>query len=96
MLQPLAIGDNLSFLPSLFGVNAAGIAIQFSGELHAFTLMLASTFVTQLLVSVILTTTVFAMVAFLFGASVRLYQQCYKGKPDVEIQSSTKYTPEYK
>ena len=39
---------------------------------------------------------VFCIVAFLTGASIRLYQQCYKGKPDVEIQSSTKYTPEYK
>jgi hypothetical protein len=39
---------------------------------------------------------VFALVAFLFGASVRLYQHRYKGKPDIEIQGSTKYTPEYK
>jgi hypothetical protein len=40
--------------------------------------------------------TFFALTAFVFGASVRLYQQRYKGKPDIEIQGSTKYTPEYK
>ena len=39
---------------------------------------------------------VFAIVAFLVGASVRLKQECYKGKPDVEVQSSSKFTPEYK
>lgn len=39
---------------------------------------------------------VFTILAFLFGASIRLYQSTYKGKPDIEIQSSTKYTPEYK
>ncbi len=39
---------------------------------------------------------VFTILAFLFGASLRLYQSTYKGKPDIEIQSSTKYTPEYK
>ena len=38
----------------------------------------------------------FTTVAFLFGASVKLYQHRYKGKPDVEVQSSSKYTPEYK
>ena len=38
----------------------------------------------------------FTILAFLVGASVKLKQECYKGKPDVEIQSSTKYTPEYK
>jgi hypothetical protein len=26
----------------------------------------------------------------------RLYKSRYKGKPDIEIQGSTKYTPEYK
>jgi hypothetical protein len=35
-------------------------------------------------------------VAFLAGASYKLYQMRYKGKPDVEIQSSTEYTPKYK
>ncbi len=39
---------------------------------------------------------VFTIVAFLFGASVKLYQSTYNGTPDVEIQSSSKYTPEYK
>ncbi len=39
---------------------------------------------------------VFTILAFLFGASVRLYQSSYKGKPDIEIQGSSKYTPEYK
>ena len=32
----------------------------------------------------------------LFGNSLRLYQARYKGHPDVEIQSSTQYKPEYK
>jgi hypothetical protein len=40
--------------------------------------------------------TVFCVVAMMVGEGFRLYQQRYKGKPDVEIQSSTKYTPEYK
>ena len=39
---------------------------------------------------------VFALVAFIFGGCYKLYEKRYKGKPDVEIQSSTKYTPEYK
>ena len=39
---------------------------------------------------------VFCMIAFLLGGCYRLYNQRYKGKPDIEIQSSTKYTPEYK
>jgi len=39
---------------------------------------------------------IFSIVAFLFGASFRLFQHRYKGKPDVEVQSSSKYTPEYK
>jgi hypothetical protein len=39
---------------------------------------------------------IFSVVAFLFGCSIRLYQHRYKGKPDIEIQSSSKYTPEYK
>jgi hypothetical protein len=38
----------------------------------------------------------FSMMAFLFGACLRLYNQKYQGKPDIEIQSSSKYTPEYK
>ncbi len=39
---------------------------------------------------------VFCVLAFVLGGCYRLYNQRYKGKPDVEIQSSTKYTPEYK
>lgn len=39
---------------------------------------------------------IFALVAFLFAGCFQLYKNRYKGKPDVEIQSSTKYTPEYK
>lgn len=33
---------------------------------------------------------------FILGSCYRLYEQRYKGKPDVEVQGSTKYTPEYK
>jgi hypothetical protein len=36
------------------------------------------------------------MVAFLVGASYMLYSKRYKGKPEVEVQSSTLYTPQYK
>jgi hypothetical protein len=39
---------------------------------------------------------VFAILAFLFGVSLRLSHQSYKGKPDIEVQSSSKFTPEYK
>ena len=39
---------------------------------------------------------VLSIVAFLVGASYELYEHRYLGKPDVEIQSSTLYTPEYK
>jgi hypothetical protein len=39
---------------------------------------------------------VFCILAFVLGGCYRLYNQRYKGKPDIEIQSSTKYTPEYK
>jgi len=39
---------------------------------------------------------VFCILAFLVGACYKLYTQRYKGKPDIEIQSSTLYTPEYK
>jgi hypothetical protein len=37
-----------------------------------------------------------AVIVFILGGCYRLYEQRYKGKPNVEIQSSTKYTPEYK
>ncbi len=39
---------------------------------------------------------VFCIIAFVLGGCYRLYNQRYKGKPDIEIQGSTKYTPEYK
>jgi len=40
--------------------------------------------------------TVICILAGLVGNSIRLYQCRYKGHPDVEIQSSTQYKPEYK
>jgi len=39
---------------------------------------------------------VFCLLAFVLGGCYRLYNTRYKGKPDIEIQSSTKYKPEYK
>ena len=39
---------------------------------------------------------VFCVLAFVLGGCYRLYDSRYKGKPDVEVQSSSKYTPEYK
>ncbi len=36
------------------------------------------------------------ILAFVLGGCYRLYKQGYKGKPDIEIQGSTKYQPEYK
>lgn len=38
----------------------------------------------------------FATIIFLLATCVKLFNNRYKGKPDIEIQSSTKYTPEYK
>ena len=32
----------------------------------------------------------------LFGNCIKLFKSGYKGHPDVEIQSSTQYKPEYK
>jgi len=40
--------------------------------------------------------TVFTFLAFVVGCSVSVYKGQYKGKPKVEVQGSTKYTPEYK
>jgi hypothetical protein len=40
--------------------------------------------------------TVLTFVAFFFAASYALYQHRYKGKPKVEVISSSLYTPEYK
>lgn len=39
---------------------------------------------------------VFCILAFVLGGCYRLYNQRYKGQPDVEVQGSSKYTPEYK
>ncbi|TAF56562.1 MAG: hypothetical protein EAZ62_01000 [Sphingobacteriia bacterium] len=39
---------------------------------------------------------VFCLLAFVLGGCYRLYNQRYKGTPDVEVQSSSKYNPEYK
>ena len=39
---------------------------------------------------------IFCILAFVLGGCYRLYSQRYKGTPDIEIQPSTKYTPEYK
>ncbi len=40
--------------------------------------------------------TVFCVLSAAIGGCYKLYQQRYTGKPDVEVQSSSKYTPEYK
>ncbi|MBY0536545.1 MAG: hypothetical protein K2P88_11900 [Chitinophagaceae bacterium] len=39
---------------------------------------------------------VLCLIAFTFGCAYSLYSKRYKGKPEVEIQSSTQYTPQYK
>ncbi|MBN9297973.1 MAG: hypothetical protein J0I41_13250 [Filimonas sp.] len=39
---------------------------------------------------------IFCILAFVLGGCFQLYKNHYKGKPDIEIQGSTKYTPEYK
>jgi len=39
---------------------------------------------------------VFCIVAFVLGGCYKLYNHRYKGKPDVEVQKSSQYTPEYK
>ncbi|TKK70156.1 hypothetical protein FC093_05230 [Ilyomonas limi] len=39
---------------------------------------------------------VFCMVAWLLGGCYKLYQERWKGKPDVEVPGNTLYTPEYK
>jgi hypothetical protein len=39
---------------------------------------------------------VFAFVAFVAGCSYNVYKQSYKGKPKVEVQESTEFTPKYK
>ncbi len=37
-----------------------------------------------------------ALAAFVFGCSVNLYKSTYQGKPKVEVQESSQYTPKYK
>lgn len=37
-----------------------------------------------------------AFICFVAGCSFQLYKHSYKGKPDVQIQGSTHYVPEYK
>ncbi|MEI6265567.1 MAG: hypothetical protein WCP74_10695 [Sphingobacteriia bacterium] len=39
---------------------------------------------------------VFCILAFVLGGCYRLYNQRYKGTPTVEVQSSSKFKPEYK
>ncbi len=39
---------------------------------------------------------VFCIVAFLLGTCFVLFQERYKGTPDVVIPDNTKYTPQYK
>lgn len=39
---------------------------------------------------------VFCLAAFVLGGCYSLYKHGYKGKPEVKVQSSTLYTPEYK
>ncbi len=39
---------------------------------------------------------VFCIVAFLLGSCYVLYQESYKGAPEVTIPDNTKYTPQYK
>ncbi len=39
---------------------------------------------------------VFILIAFTFGCAFSLYNKGYKGKPEVKIQSSSEYTPQYK
>jgi hypothetical protein len=39
---------------------------------------------------------VFCVAAFVLGGCYGLYQHRYQGKPEVNVQSSTQYTPQYK
>ncbi len=39
---------------------------------------------------------VFCVVAFLIGGCYSLYNQRYKGKPEVAVPANTLYTPQYK
>lgn len=39
---------------------------------------------------------VFCILSFVLGGCFRMYNQRYKGTPAVEVQSSSKFKPEYK
>ncbi|HEU4554544.1 MAG TPA: hypothetical protein VFS25_16985 [Chitinophaga sp.] len=39
---------------------------------------------------------IFCSLAFLLGASYKLYQHRYKGKPEVAVPENTLYNPKYK
>lgn len=39
---------------------------------------------------------VFCFLAFTLGGCYKLYNHRYKGTPEVEVQKSSQYTPEYK
>ncbi len=39
---------------------------------------------------------VFILIAFTFGCAFSLYTKSYKGRPDVKVQPSSQYTPQYK
>lgn len=41
-------------------------------------------------------TTVFTFLAFVAGCSYNVYKSQYQGKPKVDVQSSSEYTPKYK
>jgi len=39
---------------------------------------------------------VFCILSFVLGGCYKLYKSRYKGNPEIEVQSSSKYVPEYK
>jgi hypothetical protein len=39
---------------------------------------------------------IFCLLVFVLGGCYRLYNERYKGKPDVEVPENTQYTPKYK
>jgi hypothetical protein len=38
----------------------------------------------------------FCIVSFVLGGCYKMYNHRYQGKPEVEVQKSSQYTPEYK
>jgi hypothetical protein len=40
--------------------------------------------------------TVFCIVAFSLGSCFKIYQNTYKGKPEVAVPESSQYSPKYK